>query len=65
MHQIEAVVVGHFYVNLLTQMCTDYSTLVVSLLVGQHYRATRRVFGEKYSSLSLEMRAKMHRVALQ
>ena len=56
MHQMEAVVVGHFYVNLFTQMCTDYSTPVVSLLLGQHYRATRRVFGEKYSSLSLFVR---------
>jgi len=46
-HQMEAVVVGNFYVNLLAQMCTDYSTPVVSLLVGQHYRATRRVFGKK------------------
>jgi len=46
-HQMEAVVVGNFYVNLLTQMRTDYSTPVISLLVGQHYRATRRVFEEK------------------
>jgi len=44
---MEAVVVENFYVNLLTQMRTDYSTPVVSLLVGQHYRATRRVFDKK------------------
>ena len=53
-HQMEAVVVGNFYVNFLAQMRTDYSTPVVSLLVGQHYRATRSVFDKKkYSSLSL------------
>ena len=46
-HQMEAVVVENFYVNMLTQMRTDYSTPVVSLLVGQHYRATRRVFDKK------------------
>ena len=46
-HQMEAVVVGNFYVNLLAQMRTDYSTPAVSLLVGQQYRATRRVFDEK------------------
>jgi len=40
MHQMEAVVVENFYVNLLAQMCTDYSTPVISLLMGQHYRAT-------------------------
>ena len=52
-HQMEAVVVGNLYVTLLAQMQTDYSTPVVSLLVGQHYRATRRVFGKKkFSSLS-------------
>jgi len=44
---MEAIVVGNFYVNLLTQMRTDYSTPFVSLLVGQHYRATRRVFETK------------------
>jgi len=44
---MEAVVVGNFYVNLLARMRTDYSTPVVSLLVGQHYRATRRVFDNK------------------
>jgi len=52
-HQMEAVVVGNFYVTLLAQMHTDYSTPVVSLLVGQHYRATRRTVEKKYSSLSL------------
>jgi len=41
---MEAVVVGNFYINLLAQMQTDYRTPVVSLLVGQHYRATQRVF---------------------
>ena len=46
-HQMEAAVVGIFYVNLLAQMRTDYSKPVVSLLVGQHYRATRRVFYRK------------------
>jgi len=46
-HQMEAAVVGNFYVNLLAQMRTDYSTPVVSLLVGQHYRATRRFFDKK------------------
>ena len=46
-HQMEAVVVENFYVNLLAQMRTDYSTPAVSLLVGQQYRATRRVFDEK------------------
>ena len=50
---MEAVVVGNFYVNLLTQMRTDYSIPVISLLVGQHYKATQRVFVKKYSSLSL------------
>jgi len=44
---MEAVAVGIFYVNLLAQMRTDYSTPVVSLLVGQLYRATRRVFDRK------------------
>jgi len=54
MHQMEAVVVENFYVNLLAQMRTDYSTPVVSLLVGQHYRATRRVFDKKvFQFLSL------------
>ena len=46
-HQMEAVVVGNFCVNLLAQMRTDYSTPAVSLLVGQQYRATRRVFDKK------------------
>ena len=46
-HQMEAVVVGNLYVNLLAQMRTDYSTPVVSLLVGQHYRATQSVFDKK------------------
>ena len=46
-HQMETVVVGHFYVNLLAHMRTDYSTPVVSLLVGQHYRATRSVSDKK------------------
>jgi len=31
-HQMEAVVVGNFYINLLAQMGTDYSTPAVSLL---------------------------------
>ena len=44
---MEPVVVGNFYVSLLAQMRTDYSTPVISLLVGQHYRATRRVFDKK------------------
>jgi len=44
---MEAVVVGNFYVNLLAQMRTEYSTPAVSLLVGKHYRATRRVFDKK------------------
>jgi len=52
-HQMEAVVVRNFYINLLAQMLTDYSTPVVSLLVGQHYRTTRIIFEKKYSSLSL------------
>jgi len=43
MHQMEAVVVGNFYINLLAQMGTDYSTPAVSLLVGHCYRATRRI----------------------
>ena len=46
-HQMKVVVVGNLYVNLLAQMRTDYSTPVISLLVGQHYRATRSVFEEK------------------
>ena len=46
-HQMEAVVVGNFYVNLLAQMHTNYSTSVVSVLVGEHYRATRGVLDEK------------------
>ena len=45
-HQMEAVV-GNFDINLLAQMGTDYSTPVICLLVGQHYRSTRRVFDIK------------------
>jgi len=44
---MEAVVVENFNINFLAQMRTDYSTPVVSLLVGQHYRASRRVFSKK------------------
>ena len=44
---MEAVVVGNFCVNLLAQMLTDYSTPVVSLLVGQHSRATRRALDKE------------------
>ena len=41
------------YVNLLAEMCIDYSTPVVSLLMGQHYRVMQNVLKQKYSSLSL------------
>ena len=54
---MEAVVVGNFYINLLAQMPTDYSTPVVSLRVGQHYRATQRVFDKnvfRFASVCLQ-----------
>ena len=37
-------VVGNFYVILLAQMHTDYSTPVISLFVGEGYGTTQSVF---------------------
>ena len=51
---MEPVVVGNFYVSLLAQMRTDYSTPVISLLVGQHYRATRRKKTFQFVSVCLQ-----------
>jgi len=51
-HQMEAVVVGNLYINLLAQMHTDYSTPVVS----SAYRATWRIFeNTKYSLFAYEV----------